>query len=36
MLVDWDIVNIFLNYADIQFQTEVELRILEQIQHLNI
>jgi hypothetical protein len=32
MSVAWDIMNIFPNYADIQFQTEIELKVLEQIQ----
>jgi hypothetical protein len=36
MWVDWDIMNVFPNCADIQFQTEVELKVLEQIQHLNL
>jgi hypothetical protein len=28
--------NNFLNCADIQFSIELELKILEQIQHLNL
>jgi hypothetical protein len=32
MSVAWDIMNIFPNYANIQFQTEIELKVLEQIQ----
>jgi hypothetical protein len=36
MSLDWGIVNNFLNCADIQFSTELELKILEQIQHLNL
>jgi hypothetical protein len=30
-----DIMNNFLNYTDIQFPTELELKILEQIQYLS-
>jgi hypothetical protein len=36
VLLDWGIMNNVFNYADIQFLTELELQILEQIQHLNI
>jgi hypothetical protein len=32
MSVAWDIMNIFPNCADIQFQTEIELKVLKQIQ----
>jgi hypothetical protein len=34
--VAWDIMNIFLHCAGIQFSTEMELKILDQIHHLNI
>jgi hypothetical protein len=36
MLLDWDIMNNVINCANIQIPTELELKILEQIQHLNI
>jgi hypothetical protein len=36
MWLTWDIMNNFLNCADMQFPTETELKILDQIQHLNI
>jgi hypothetical protein len=32
--VAWDIMNIFLHGADIQFPTGIELKILDQIHHL--
>jgi hypothetical protein len=35
MWLSWDIMNNFLNCADIQFLTQLELKILEQIQYLN-
>jgi hypothetical protein len=35
MLPDWGIVNNFISCANIQFSIELELKILEQIQHLN-
>jgi hypothetical protein len=36
MPVAWDIVNIFLHDADIQFLIEIELKILDQIHHLKL
>jgi hypothetical protein len=36
MWLTWDIVNNFLNCGNIKFPTEKELKILEQIQHLNL
>jgi hypothetical protein len=36
MLLDWGIVNNFLNFADIQFSIELEFKILEKIQYLNL
>jgi hypothetical protein len=36
MLPDWGIVNNFISWANIQFSIELELKILEQIQHLNL
>jgi hypothetical protein len=36
MLVVWDIMNIFLHGADIEFPTEIELKILDQIHHLKL
>jgi hypothetical protein len=35
MLLDWGIVNNFLNCTDIQFSIDVELKFLEQIHNLN-
>jgi hypothetical protein len=35
MLLYWGIMNNSLNCADIQFSMELELKILEQIHHLN-
>jgi hypothetical protein len=35
MLLDWDIMNYFVNCADIQFSKDVELKFLEQIHNLN-
>jgi hypothetical protein len=32
----WGIVNNFVNCADIQISIELELKILEQINHLNL
>jgi hypothetical protein len=36
MWLDWDIMNNLLNCADIQFPTQTELKILDQIQHLSL
>jgi hypothetical protein len=36
MLLDWGIMNNCQNCADTQFSIELELKILEQIQHLNL
>jgi hypothetical protein len=36
MQLDWGIMNNFLNCSHIQFPTELDLKILEQIQHLNL
>jgi hypothetical protein len=36
MWLAWDIMNNFLNFGDIQFPTQSELKILDQIQHLNL
>jgi hypothetical protein len=36
MLLDWGIINNIFNCADIQISIELELKILEQIHHLNI
>jgi hypothetical protein len=36
MLLEWDFVKNSLNCGDIQFSTQLELKILEQIQHLNL
>jgi hypothetical protein len=35
MLLDWGIMNNFLNCADIQISIDVELKFLEQIHNLN-
>jgi hypothetical protein len=35
MLLDWGIMNNFLNCADIQISIVVELKFLEQIHNLN-
>jgi hypothetical protein len=35
MLLDWGIMNNFLNCADIQFSIDAELKFLEQIHNLN-
>jgi hypothetical protein len=36
MQLAWDIMNNFLDCADIKFLTEIELKILDQIQQLNL
>jgi hypothetical protein len=35
MLLDWGIINSFLNCANIQISIDVELEFLEQIHNLN-
>jgi hypothetical protein len=35
MMLDWRIMNNFLNCDDIQFSIDVELKLLEQIHNLN-
>jgi hypothetical protein len=35
LLLDWGIMNNFLNCADIQISIDVELKFLEQIHNLN-
>jgi hypothetical protein len=36
MRLDWGIINNFINCSNIQFATELELKILEQVQYLNL
>jgi hypothetical protein len=36
MWLAWDIMNNFLSGTDIKFQAEKDLKILEQIQYLNL
>jgi hypothetical protein len=36
MLLDWGIMNNYLNCAGIQFSTKLELKFLEQIHHLKL
>jgi hypothetical protein len=36
MWLAWDIMNNFPNCVDIQFPRELDLKILEQIQYLNL
>jgi hypothetical protein len=36
MCLTWDIMNNFLNFADIKFPVEIESIIQEQIQYLNL